>query len=55
MDRISDQIQELLPNLGHLYNEGMLKDGTTLEGFAQQLQGVAGMSGNSIVTGRLYD
>lgn len=34
MDRVSDEIQEFLPNLGHLYNEGALKEGTSLRGFA---------------------
>jgi hypothetical protein len=38
MDRVSDQIQEFLPNIGHLYDEGLLKEGTSLEGFATQLQ-----------------
>jgi hypothetical protein len=33
MDRVSDQIQEFLPNIGHIYNSGQLKEGSTLEGF----------------------
>ena len=34
MDRVSDQIQEYLPNVGHLFNEGLLKGASTLDGFA---------------------
>jgi hypothetical protein len=55
MDRVSDEIQEFLPNVGHLYNEGLLKEGTTLRGFADQLQAVNGMEGSVVVPGRLYD
>jgi hypothetical protein len=55
MDKVSDEIQEFIPNVGTLYNEGMLKEGTSLSGFAEQLQGVNGMAGNVIVPGRLYD
>jgi hypothetical protein len=55
MDKVSDEIQEFLPNVGHLYNEGMLKEGTSLQGFSDQLQAVNGMQGNVIVPGRLYE
>lgn len=55
MDRISDQIQEFLPNIGHLYNEGMLKEGTSLDGFASQLQGGVGTTGQSgFIPGSIY-
>lgn len=55
MTRVSDEIQDLLPNLGHLYNEGMLKEGTSLRGFADQLQAVNGMEGSVVIPGRLYE
>lgn len=55
MDRVSDQIQEFLPNIGHLYNEGMLKEGSSLEGFSNQLQMLSGTEGNGAVIGRVYD
>lgn len=55
MDRVADEIQEFIPNVGHLYNEGMLKEGTTLRGFSEQLQAVNGMEGQVIVPGRVYD
>lgn len=55
MDRVSDEIQEFLPNVGHLYSEGLLKEGTTMRGLADQLQAVNGMEGAVIVPGRVYD
>jgi hypothetical protein len=39
-----------------MYDEGLLKESSTLDGFASQLQGIAGNEGPpTTMPGRIYD
>lgn len=56
MDRISDQIQAYIPNIGHLYTAGMLKEGVSLGGFANKLAlEMTGNEGFPTYAGRIWD
>ena len=53
---VSDQIQDYLPNVGHLYNEGLLREGTTLDGLSNSLaMQVVGNEGSVMQSGILYE